>query len=153
MFSLNFLFTFSRFAHVHAHLLKLLCFIVLSSVAMNVQSGCLPVSNWSNSDATALGGDPLGYMTVDNTPRLQLLSGAYTSVPITWFGSPAIHPNGHWSVRVNIASYPSKAGAVADFNDPVRLNSFSETSTARFLLKETDQWLFGTFRTSTQTAL
>lgn len=153
MFSLNFLFTFSRFAHVHAHLLKLLCFIVLSSVAMNVQSGCLPVSNWSNTDATALGGDPLGYMTVDNTPRLQLLSGAYTSVPVTWFGSPAIHPDGHWSVRVNIASYPNKAGAVADFNDPVRLNSFSETSTARFLLKETDQWLFGAFRTSAQTAL
>lgn len=54
---------------------------------------------------------------------------------------------------MNIASYPRKAGADTDFNNPVRLNSFSETSTARFLLKETDQWLFGTFRTSAQTAL
>lgn len=154
MFSLSFLLASGRFTSTHAFLpYKLLCFILLSSMAMSAQSECLPISNWSYTDATALGGDPLGYMTVDNTPRLRLLNGAYTSVSVTWFGSPAIHPDGHWSVRVNIASYPSKAGAVADFNDPARLNSFSETSTARFLLKETDRWLFGMFRTSAQTAL
>lgn len=154
MFSLSFLLASGRSTSTHAFFpYKLLCFILLSSVAMSVQSECLPVSDWSNTDATALGGDPLGYMTVDNTPRLQLLNGVYTSDPVTWFGSPAIHPDGHWSVRVNIASYPSKVDAVTDFNDPARLNSFSETSTARFLLKETDRWLFGMFRTSAQTAL
>lgn len=154
MVSLNSLLRLGRFVHAHTFLpYKLLCFILLSSIAMHVQSGCLPVSNWSNTDATALGGDPLGFMTVDNTPRLQLLNGTNTSIPVTWFGSPAIHPDGHWSVRVNIASYPNNAGAVSDFNDPVRLNSFSETPAARFLLKETDRWLFGTFRSSAQTAL
>lgn len=154
MFNLSFLSGLARFANVPAFLpYKLLCFILLSSMAMSVQSECLPVSNWSNTDATALGGDPLGFMTVDNTPRLQLLNGINTSVPVTWFGSPAIHPDANWSVRVNIASYPSKTSAVTDFNNPIRLNSFSETTTARYLLKETDRWLFGTFRTSAQTAL
>ena len=132
---------------------KCLCAILLSSLAIAAKSECLPISNWSSQDAAALGGDPLGYMTVDNTPRLQYLNGTYTRVPVTWFGSPVLHPDSHWSIRVNIASYLSVANAAADFNDAKRFNSFVENTTSRFLLKEPDRWLFGLFRTSAQKEL
>lgn len=70
MFSLSFLSRVARFANVHAFLpYRLLCLVLLSAMAMSVQSECFPVSNWSNTDATVLGGDPLEFMKVDSTPQ------------------------------------------------------------------------------------
>lgn len=134
-------------------IIRLLCFILLGSMGMSVRSECLPITSWSFKDATALGGDPFGYMVTDNTPRLQLLNGINTTAPVTWFTSPAIHPDGHWSALVTIASYPSEANAAADFNDASRFAAFAENAKARFLVKETNRWLLGTFRTNAQKEL